>query len=228
MSDGRSQILPIISDIYDLPSAIFCILQIMFSRKNTVGTERLSRSIAAYNAGMGMPTAGVRSLPAKRPYFVQAAQSVGIKPVQLLSITTHGEGNAERAGGGVGSGIKTGNEVRAIIRSNKRGDITNAIHILRTSISNREQHSHLFDSIEPNHAQRIADERRWLGDLRAALMQLQNNHAANQHRTMYGSPASVSVTHHGNAAAQQGDAADERFVGLDTLSKKDNDTERDG
>lgn len=198
----------------------------MFSRKNKEGTERLSRSIAAYNAGIGMRGAAVHSLPAKQPYFVQAVPSAAVKPVQLLSITTHGQGNAERAGGGVGSGIKTGNEVRAIIQSNDTGDITQAISLLRRSIHNREQYSHLFTSIEPNHAQRIAHERRWLADLEAALRTLQSNHAANLHRTMYGGPATVSVTHHGNAAPQQGNADDARFVRLESLTTKDNDKQQ--
>ncbi|TDO25736.1 hypothetical protein [Sediminibacterium goheungense] len=195
----------------------------MFSRKNKEGTERLSRSIAAYNAGIGMRGAAVHSLPAKQPYFVQAAPSAVVKPVQLLRITTHGQGNAERAGGGVGSGIKTGNEVRAIIQSNDTSDITQAISLLRRSIHNREQYSHLFTNIEPNHAERIAHERRWLADLEAAFSSIQSNHAANLHRTMNGGPATVNVTHHGNAAAIQGNAADSRFVSLPSLGTQDND-----
>lgn len=201
----------------------------MFSRKNTEGTERLSRSIAAHDVGIGMRGAAVRSLPALQPYFVQAAQSVGVKPVQLLGITTHGQGNAERAGGGVGSGINTGDEVRAIIQSNNTSDITQAISLLRRSISNREQYSHLFTSIEPNHAERIAHERGWLADLEAALSRIQSNHAANLHRTMNSGPASVSVTHHGEEA-KNGRAGNGKFIGLDKLTTQDNDTKtkRDG
>jgi hypothetical protein len=201
----------------------------MFSRKNTVGTERLSRSIAAYHTGIGMRGAAVRSLPAKQPYFVQAAQSESIKPVQLLSITTHGQGNAKRSGGGLNSGIDTGAEVQTIIDAKNESDIRNAIDTLNLSIQNRTAYSYLFAKEEPNHAARLEQEKEWLSDLKEALILLQKNHAANLHRTMNSSPATVSVTHHGEEA-KNGSADNKKFVGLDKLTTQDNDTKtkRDG